>query len=152
MDNKEIQKQEVDRLLGADVALKIGGKTVRVKEPTLGVLDLMSREWLKLPDIEFKDDMSNIEALSIAKRAIVEHSRTIAKSIAIGIIGEGCFVPVLGRFRVWRKARKIWRTMTHDECRIATERLSGTAGLMDFIVCMKLMSAATTTTPKNGIQ
>lgn len=138
--------------MSESVTLTIGGKRYKVKEPTLGVLDLMSREWLKLPDIEFKDDMSNIEALSIAKRAIVAHSKDIARSIAIGIIGEGCFVPILGRFRVWRKARKVWRTMTHDECRVATERLSGTAGLMDFIVSMKLMSANATTTPKNGIE
>lgn len=151
METKETQQQEVERLLGSAVTLTIGGRKVRVKEPTLGVLDLMSREWLKLPDIEFKDDMSNIEALAIAKKAIAEHSHTVARSIAIGLIGEGCFKP-FGRLRVWRTSRKVWRQLTHTECREATERLSGTAGLMDFIVCMKLMSAATTTTPKDGIQ
>jgi hypothetical protein len=151
MDAKQTQQQEVNRLLGEPITLTIGGHRYKVKEPTLGVLDLMSREWLKLPDIEFKDDMSNIEALAIAKKAIAEHSHTVARSIAIGLIGEGCFRP-FGRLRVWRTARKVWRQLTHTECREATERLSGTAGLMDFIISMKLMSAHTTTTPKNGIE
>lgn len=149
---KQTQQQEVNRLLGEPITLTIGGKRYKVKEPTLGVLDLMSREWLKLPDIEFKDDMSNIEAMAIAKRAIAEHSHTIARSIAIGLIGEGCFTPMIGRFRVWRKTRKVYKHLSHTECREATERLSGTAGLMDFIISMKLMSATTTTTPKNGIE
>ena len=76
MDAKQTQQQEVNRLLGEPITLTIGGHRYKVKEPTLGVLDLMSREWLKLPDIEFKDDMSNIEALAIAKKAIAEHSHT----------------------------------------------------------------------------
>lgn len=151
MKAKETQQQEVNRLLGAPILLSVGGKIRKVQEPTLGVLDLMSREWLKIPDLEFSDKMSNAEALSIAKKAIVDNSRTIARSIAIGIIGEGCFKP-LGGVRIFLLSRKVLRNITHSECRVAAEKLTGMAGIMDFIISMKLMSANTTTTPKNDIE
>lgn len=152
MKAKKTQQEEIERLLGSAITIKVGGKAVKLKEPTLGVLDLMSREWLKLPDLEFNDDMSNVEVLAIAKRAIIDNSQTIAKSIAIGIVGEGCFVPLVGAFRVWLMTRRVWRKLTHAECRTATEQLSGMAGLMDFIVSMKLMSASATTTKKGDIE
>ena len=131
-------------MLGSAIAVKIGGKVVRIKEPTLGVMDLMTREWLKLDDIEIGENTSNLEALQMAKRAVSKHAKSIAKAVAVGIIGEGCFKP-FGGLRVWLKARKVYRLMTGKECRTVAEQLTVAGGLMDFIVAMKLMSAAETT-------
>ena len=144
MNEKVTKQNEVERLLGSAIAVKIGGKVVRIKEPTLGVMDLMTREWLKLDDIEIGENTSNLEALQMAKRAVSKHAKSIAKAVAVGIIGEGCFKP-FGGLRVWLKARKVYRLMTGKECRQVAEQLTGAGGLMDFIVAMKLMSAAETT-------
>ena len=150
MSEKVTKQNEVERLLGSPIAVKIGGKVVRIKEPTLGVMDLMTREWLKLDDIEIGENTSNLEALQMAKRAVSKHAKSIAKAVAVGIIGEGCFKP-FGGLRVWLKARKVYRLMTGKECRQVAEQLTGAGGLMDFIVSMKLMSAAETTR-KGGVE
>lgn len=144
MNDKATKQNEVERLIGSAIAVKIGGKVVRIQEPTLGVMDLMTREWLKLDDIKISETTSNLEALQIAKRSVAKNAKHIAKAVAVGIVGEGCFKP-FGGLRVWLKTKRVYRAMTGKECRMIAEQLTGASGLMDFTISMTLMSAAETT-------
>lgn len=150
MNEKEVKMSEAQRLTRARVRITIGGKPIMINEPTLGVMDLMTQEWLKW-DIDIKENTSNLEALVTAKQNLAAHAKELARAVAIGIVGERCFTPIIGKLRVSRTAKNVYRRMTHTECRQIAEILTGAVGLMDFMVSMKLMSAAETTR-KNEVE
>lgn len=150
MDEKEVKMSEAKRLTGAKVRITIGGKPMMIDEPTLGVMDLMTQEWLKW-DIDIKENASNLDALVAAKQNLAAHAKELARAVAIGIVGERCFTPFFGALRVRKVAKKVYRKMRHDECRQVAEVLTGAVGLMDFTISMKLMSAAETTR-KNEVE
>ena len=149
MLNQDIEARELDTLTGAPISLTLGGRDYKLKEPTLAVLDEMSRIWLQLPSIDIKSGTRT--ALEQARGALPIAAKPLAKSIAIAIAGEGYFTP-WGRIRARMLANKIYRTTTPKELKKAAETLTAHGGLVDFIISMASLSTARTTRPGGGIE
>ena len=146
--NKE--QEQLNTLLGKGISLTINGKKQIIKEPTLAVLDKMSDIWLKFPTIE--DNMPMKDAIDMAKIEVHKHARNMAKVVAIALLGEAQFTPIIGKIRLWLKERSIYRHCRPTDIRNMVEIITATNGLANFIVSMKLMCTARSTIPKNVIE
>lgn len=158
MDNEKLQQDELTRLLGEKRPILIGARTFYYYEPSLAVLDAMSKEWAKLPDVS-KDlaDISNgktndlAPVLAKAKDLTIKHAYGMSKSIAIAIIGEGYF-KMFGKRRAKRLAGYIYRHITNKQLSKISTELQSATGLVDFMLSIRLMSTATTTIAKNRVE
>lgn len=148
----EVQKKELKTLLGEAHTLLVGRKPVLVKEPTLAVLDKMSQIFVEIPDLsEALNEKNAYSAINEAKQLLPKFAKKLSKALAICILGEKCF-GWLGNWRIRRKTRHIYKHITPLELQRAAEFMTVNTGLVNFIVSMRLMSTATTTTPTNGIE
>lgn len=150
--NKEIERTELKTLLGEAHTLLIGHKPVLVKEPTLAVLDKMSQIFCEFPELQNTlTEKDAYAAINEAKKLVPRYAKAMSRAIAICVLGERCF-KLFGGWRIRRKAKHIYKHITPIELQKAAEFMTVNTGLVNFIVSMRLMSAATTTTPTNGIE
>lgn len=147
--DKEIERKELDTLTGAPLTLTFGGKEYKVAEPTLAVLDEMSKCWVDIPEINIKGGAA--AAISEAKALLGKTSKIMAKSIGIAMAGERYF-SLYGRFLARKYARLVYVSATTKELRKAAEALTVHGGIVDFIASMQLMSIARTTRPTKSIE
>lgn len=149
--DKKTMANELETLTGGKFEIQIGHKTHYIKEPTLAILDEMSKVWVSLPTVEISEKSDVNALISKAKVIVIEQAKNIAKSVAIGLLGEAYFKP-FGKLRARRLAGWVYRNITAKELREVVTLLQGAGGLVDFIISIRLASTAVTTQAKNRIE
>jgi hypothetical protein len=122
-------------------------KIFTIKEPTLAVLDLISSE-----SVLFVIDEEKLKSDSIAegKKLIIEHTKAMARIVAIAVLGESCFVMKNNRFTIDKKSiDKLQHLFYHaikpsDLFKLCNVILT-VGNIGDFLNSMRLSSGATTT-------
>lgn len=125
-----------------------------IQEPTLSVLDLISSEQIEL-NIDEKE-MNSDNALSLAKKLTNEHSRRMARIIAISVLGQDYIIPIQkGSFIQYKyddaRLKELTNLFFHN---IKPSRMmqyviliNTMSNLGDFTNSIRLMSASRTTMP-----
>jgi hypothetical protein len=125
----------------------------RIEEPTLGTLDRISLEWIKIAiDAEaFKQDgRPDVFALS------AKHSGRLAKVIALAVLGSDYLIPSPGKGSVryredTAKLEELTalfvRTLTPSRLFRIAAAVADSCNLEDFLNSIRLMSAGRTTMP-----
>lgn len=122
-------------------------RTYKIQEPTLAVLDLISKE-----SIEFADEEKIDDAIKQARTEVAKHSKRSAKIVAIAVLGEDCFEHIKGRYVVnEKKIDELAEVFSHcikpSELIQVCNIITATSNLADFINSIRLMSVARTTMP-----
>lgn len=116
-------------------------QTFKVKQPTLGVLDRLSAEFIKLK----VDEEGLVEnPLQESKLLVAKHSRTIARIVAIAVLREEC----RDEGKVTRLADLFYRTVTPSQMLQLTNIIHLAANYASFTASIRSMSSARTTRPK----
>lgn len=150
MNNKQAEKEALDNLVGKPMPVLIGGKIYHVSEPTLAVLDQMSLIWLTFPEVNEKWTIQ--EAVEFGRTIAHDHIKSMAKVIAIAVLGEKIFMPIIGAWRLRRMTKQILHSCRPTDIKNMVEIITATNGLVNFIVSMRLMSTATQTRKKTPIE
>lgn len=171
-DRIQVEKNELNTLLdkGAKIEIerrvfekkhwfgKVSEKREKlqftIKEPTLAVLDAMSELQIELQIDEEK--IKTGDAMSVARRLTHEHSKKMAKLLAIAVLGEEYYIAKRSGGRVLysfdnRKLGELTALFLNNvkpsQLIQYTMLISTVSNLGDFLNSIRLMSANRTTMP-----
>jgi hypothetical protein len=132
-------------------------KTFEIQEPTLGVLDRISRISLDMVINEDEFSGESSEVLTNARKLVTENAKRQASMVAIAVTGESCYtdIPVLKQVLKWfyrirvRKLTDLFlHTVTPSKLAGLAEAITNISNLGDFLHSMRLLSGARTTQPR----
>ncbi len=129
-------------------------RSFKIKEPTLGTLDRLSREWIELEIDEkrLKDEDPMKQARTIAEK----HSKRCAKVLALAVLGSEYLAPSvhLGSIVYHENKKRLDELTALFERTIRPSRLyrlitliNAMCNLGDFMHSIRLMSVNRTTAP-----
>jgi len=113
----------------------------KVKQPTLGVLDRLSAEFIKL-EVDEQNLAEN--PLQESKLLVTQHGRTVARIVAIAVLREDC----RDEREVKRLAELFYRTVTPSKLVQLANIIHLTSNYASFTASIRSMSSARTTRPK----
>lgn len=125
-------------------------KTLTIRHNTLAVLDLISKECQRLKFDPHAFETKDLKVFAEARKLVSEHSRTMAKIIAIASMGEECFVITPhGDYQVREKEIKrlqdqIYVSLGFDELTTICDKITGHSDLANFINSIRLMGTIQT--------
>jgi hypothetical protein len=126
-----------------------------IKQPTLATLDRISEVVLDIAASEETPDGNTQEVLAIAWRQAREHSRKLARVIAIATLGEDYYryeISMSGETlrqecndkELDRLTDMFFHTVTPSELVVLASAITSTANLSDFIVSTRYLSGTRT--------
>ena len=161
MSNKlENEKRELDILIGRGIEFEVverrrvrGGwrqlfrwewqdvtHRYHIKEPTLGVLDMLSAEYIKL---EVDEGLLSEQPLLLSKQLVLRYAKVAARIVAIAVLGVEC--------RDSRRLEELAKLFYHHVTPTKLAQLTDTIHLMSnywsFTTSIRSMSGARTTAP-----
>lgn len=87
MDKINLEKQEINKLLDNGIEFEVDGKKYLIKQPTLGVLHLLSSVFVEMTIDEEK--LKN-DPIAASRRMVLESAELCAKAVAIAVLGIRC--------------------------------------------------------------
>lgn len=150
-DNIRAEKQELDTLIERGMTftvpvrsiLRYLGKTERsfiIRQPYLGTLDYLSREFI---DMDFSEEKLQGNAMGESKRLIAHNARRCARVIAIAILNSKwrikLLAPLLASYLLWR--------ITPDKLFKLTLLINTISNVADFTNSIRFLSVTRTTSP-----
>ena len=149
MDAKEQERKELGILTNEPIKIIIGGRERMMPQPTLAVLDEVSKIAIDLPTID--TDLTPSKMISEARALMPKAARKMSKAIGIALAGERYF-KIYGKLLAWWYGLDVYIHATPKELKNAAQALTVNGGLVDFILSMQLMSIARTTKPTESIE
>lgn len=168
-DRLQMEAGELDRMLDHGTEYTItytrGGifgrkrsrrRTYTINEPTLAVLDEISRISVELRIDEEGIGKGGYDTIRASKQAVTDNARKMAKIVAIATLGEGIYDTIAGRSRYNRRrvdklAHLIYHTTRPSQLMQLATTVTRQSNLGSFVSSTRLMSAARTTTPRTEL-
>ena len=127
-------------------------RTYKIQEPTLAVLDLLSKEITQAEYDALSDEEKNNDPNKKDRTKVAKHNKRSAKIVAIAVLGEDCFENIKGRYVVnEKKINELAEVFSHcikpSELIQVCNIITATSNLADFMNSIRLMSVARTTMP-----
>lgn len=125
-------------------------KTLTIRNNTLAVLDLISTECQRLKFDPKAFETKDLKVFAEARKLVAEHSRTLAKIIAIACLGENCFIINAGGIyqvqdeKIKRLQDQIYVSLEFDELTTICDKITGHSDLANFINSIRLMGTIQT--------
>lgn len=160
MNGKQLETREIDILIQKGIEFEVveqrrvrgSWKTFfrprwveithkyHIKEPPLGVLDLLSSEYIQL---EHSEQELKQNPLATSKRLVREHAMRVSRIIAIAILGSKS----RDKRTVRRLANLMYRSVTPSKLAQLTEIINIMGNYWSFTSSIRSMSSARTTKP-----
>lgn len=168
-DRHQMEAGELDRMLDHGIEYTItytnGGifgrknsrrKTYTIYEPTLAVLDEISRISVEVRINEEGIGKGGYDTIRASKQAVTDNAKKMAKIVAIATLGEGIYDTIAGKYRYNRRrvdklANIIYHTTTPSQLMQLSATVTSQSNLGSFVSSTRLMSAARTTTPRTEL-
>lgn len=166
-DNIELEEAEISRMVrdgfsfvceyqktkrkwyGKKYSVKVS-EEFTIKEPTLGTLDRISREVVKIAEAEQKIS----DSIGVAETAIfaTKYTKLMCRALAIAVVDSGANVYCKGRYEVDEREVEritdvIYGTISPRDLKLAMNMMFACENMADFIACIVLMSINRTSRP-----
>ena len=125
--NKNIARKAAETAVEADIVVKVGEHTLKVKRPTLRTLISVSAEISKLPKFVMQEGKELTSVIGYAK-----YCKSIGKVIALLILGARKNTNIIHKFLLWRMENRILDKFTPKELEQALSALFAEMQLADF--------------------
>jgi len=162
-DKIKAEKEELDVLTGVGVKFRVPKsklfaffskekfRTFYIHRPPVGVMDLLSREYIK---IEINEEYISKDPIQASQKIVAANAMTIAKIVAIAVLGKKSFVPFLSYITGARNLILIYfltnyfaQKIDSDYLKKLTVIIINQTNLKDFIDSSRLLSISRTTMP-----
>lgn len=126
-----------------------------IKEPTLAVLDRLSKEWIEMSIDERL--LQNENVLNVSKKYVMRNIERASRVIALAVLGEDYFIcHTVGNQISYKTNEKELQDLTNlfkqyikpSDLYTIYEAINITSNLADFLTAIRLMSAERTTKPQ----
>lgn len=126
-----------------------------IKEPTLAVLDRLSKEWIEMSIDESLLQSENV--LNVSKKYVMRNIERASRVIALAVLGEDYFIcHTVGNQISYKTNEKELQDLTNlfkqyikpSDLYTIYEAINITSNLADFLTAIRLMSAERTTKPQ----
>lgn len=173
----ELERAELDRLIGKGVSFEVEDvrfrvekrffglrkkhikevvkRKFRIQEPTLGTLDRLSREWVEMSIDE--EQLKSTESMKAARTLAGLHSKRCAKVIALAVLGSDYLIPKPGKYgnatfvedteKLNELTELFERTIKPSLLNKLVTLIDTMCNFGDFCNSIRLMSSDRTTTP-----
>ena len=126
-----------------------------IKEPTLAVLDRLSKEWIEMSIDESLLQSENV--LNVSKKYVMRNIERASRVIALAVLGEDYFIcHTVGNQISYKTNETELQDLTNlfkqyikpSDLYTIYEAINITSNLADFLTAIRLMSAERTTKPQ----